>query len=1051
MKHPTRALAVVLALAAGALARPPVAHAQTSAAHADPLATFAAARSAFEADAHGAAAERMARFGDSPHQPGTDRLAATRARGELTRALAAQRAGLPEAEYLLERFVDRYSPQPLATEAVREVADLAFAQRDYARAATFYDRLPLAGLTPAERDRVRFRLGYTSFASMDFARAGRYLGDLRARPGVYQEPASYYYALTRFYQGDLDGARAGFELLADSERYAAVVPGNLAQLYFAQGDYERVIAYAMPVVDRAGVRQRDQIHLLIGRSFFELGRYEEALPHLEFYAEGAERLAAADFYQLGYAQYRTGHYEQASANLRQLAAEDSPLGQQALDYLGNAYLQLDQRAEARPAFLAVSRMAYDARLREEAAYNVAKLSYELGYDQEALAALQAIGPDSRYHAEAQALLSRVVLKSRDYARALDVLDGMDAPSPALRETRQQVRVLRGLQLLAAGEDDEAEALLSRSLTEASDAHYKALALYWLGDLAYRRGELTEAGRRLTAFQTAAQAVTEALPPDANPATASYLLGYVNLKAERYGVALGHFQEAVAGLRQRQRLVGEDPALARMLGDAVVRAGDANFKRNDYPAALRFYDEAVAERYPGHVYALYQKAIIEGLRGDETEKILALETIADNYPRSPFAEEALYELGVTYQGINQLNRAAQTLRRLVDERPGSPLRNEALLQLGLVSVNQGSIEPAIAYYKQVFANDPKASELRRAQDALQELYVDELGRPDDYFAFLETVPGLRLDATVRDSISYASARGQYQSGRYDRAVEQYGRYLAEFPRGGYAADALRERADAYLLLEQYPEALADFEALIQRGAGGRYYAEALRKAAQIAYDAERDFDKAYRYATRLLEEDGETTAEVVLLALRAAYRAGDEEAVFALAERLAAVEGAGEGMRAEAGFYLGRMAYDARDHDQALQAFNRVIRAAPEREIAAEARYLVARIYFLRRELDLAEAITVRAQRESSAYPDWVARSTLLLIDLYLERGDYLSARAVAEGLVANYRGDAELEREAERKLVEVTRAADGASRVAPVDTGVIELEAPAENPEPPRR
>ncbi len=1015
--------------------------AQPTAALDAPLVRFAEAKMLFDANAFGLAEGRFEDYLLRPNLPGTAQLDDERQQAELARALSAQRANLPEAEVLLEAFVDRYSPQPIALEAIRQVAAIAFAEKDYKRASDYYKRIPLGGLGRQQRDEVRFRLGYAAFAEKDFATSSRYLGELRSGEGEYQEPANYYYALSRYYANDIKGARKAFESLKTSTRYKDVLPGYLAQLYFAEGEYQTLVDYAAPLVEDPSTRQRDEIALLLGRGLFELERYEEALPYLELYAGGGRKMTASDFYQLGYSQYSTGQFEAAAANLKQLSNEDSKLGQQALYYLGNSHLQLNQRAEARPAFASVSRMSYDAVLREEAAWNVAKLNYELGYTQESLEALQAIPSSSVHYADAQALLGRVILASRDYARALEVLDGMGALTPQLRESKQRVLVLRGLQLLQEDKIDEANQLLSRSLEGASDGYFKALATHWLGDIAYRKNEPAQAAQRLNSFIQLSRSLNEDLPDDANVGTANYTLGYIRLKEQNYAVALGHFQESVTELRRRTRLsrVGTLSPLQNMLGDGILRAGDANFKRNDYPAALKFYEEAINAKYSGYVYAIYQRALIEGLQGKDTEKILGLETIVDDFPKSEFADDALLELGTTYQSINQLARASQTLDRLVRQYPNSELRNEALLQLGLVSYNQGSPETALNYYKQIFSNNPSPEEARAAMQALQEIYVQDLGRPNDYVAFLETVPGFKLDKDARDSINFAAATIQYQSGNYDRAIEQYSQYLQQYPKGAYALEAYFRRADSYLIQEKYKEALKDLEAVIQRGQS-QYFAESLEKAALIAYNSELDFDKAYRYYAKLMEVGGArgSSTEIKLLALRAAYRASNQKAVAELARELSTTPGLPDADRAIVSFYEGKTAYDAKDYDRALTNFNSVIRN-DQGEAAAEARYLVARIYYLRRDLDLAESITMRAQRESSAYPYWVAKSTLLLIDIFLDRKDYLSAKAVAEGLVANYKGDAEVEREAKKKLAEVERVSGEASLVAPAESGGVEL------------
>ena len=337
----------------------------------------------------------------------------------------------------------------------------------------------------------------------------------------------------------------------------------------------------------------------------------------------------------------------------------------------------------------------------------------------------------------------------------------------------------------------------------------------------------------------------------------------------------------------------------------------------------------------------------------------------------------------------------------------------------------------------------SAKARTAQQALQEIYVQDLARPDDYLAFLETIPGFKLSDAVRDSVNFSAATARYEGGDYERAVEQYSTYLRQYPNGGSAAEAYYRRADSYLLLERPAEALADLEQIIDRGPG-RYYEDALRKAAAISYEVTRDYDKAYRYYAKLVELQGEAApTDLKLSALSAAAKTNNAAAVRTLTDRLSADPSLTDAERAVVAFYRGKGAYANKDYDAALAAFNAVIRS-DRGERAAEARYLVARIYYLRRDLDIAEAITTRAQRESSAYPYWVARSTLLLIDIFLEQEDFLSARAVAEGLVANYKGDAALEAEAERKLVEVNRASEGRTRVRPVDTSVLDLVDPVD-------
>jgi len=144
-------------------------------------------------------------------------------------------------------------------------------------------------------------------------------------------------------------------------------------------------------------------------------------------------------------------------------------------------------------------------------------------------------------------------------------------------------------------------------------------------------------------------------------------------------------------------------------------------------------------------------------------------------------------------------------------------------------------------------------------------------------------------------------------------------------------------------------------------------------------------------------------------------------------------------KATANFYLGKMAFDNKDYQSALPAFQQVIQFSDDEE-AAEARYLIARIYYERRNLTEAENWCNRAIQENSAYPDWVARSMILLSDTYADMGDLFNARAVLEALIENYNGDPQIVSEGKSKLDVLNQQARSGSRIDNTTSDEIEFE-----------
>ena len=753
---------------------------------------------------------------------------------------------------------------------------------------------------------------------------------------------------------------------------------------------------------------------------------------MEEYNQRSSKLREEELYQLGFAQYQTGNYKNAVQSLKPLTTANSPIGQNAMFYLADCYLKLGNKLSALTSLATAKRLDFDPQIQEEALFNHAKLAYELGQYQEAVADLQSIPISSQYYNEAQSLMGDIFLNYRDYRQALEILEDMrkKTNNPKILETYQKVATYRGIQLLKEGNLEEGERHFRLAMEAPIDQTTKAMGHYWLGEIAHRKEDYVASTQELDRFLTLTGTAQD-LPEESSIFSASYLQGYNYLKLDNYQKARGYFQQTVDGIENNRRFLNNEEITNKVLGDAVIRLGDSYFKFNQYDAALRFYNKAVDNRYSGYDYAMYQKGIIEGLKGRRTQEIVALEELVRSFPNSAFADDALYRLGSSYQEVNQLAKAEVPLQRLVrDYRNKSPLINQAYIKLGLISYNRGNLNAATEYYKKVFANNPTPQEAQVSLAALEEIYVRDLGRPNDYFAFLETVPGYKPDNFARDSITFKGAEARFENGDYQNAINAYTDYIRRFPRGLYINEAYFHRGESNSVLRKYSEALSDYEYVVNQGPS-RFYMKSLQKASIIAYNHELDFAKSFDLYTKLEDaaENDEMLFEAQLGALRSAYRANDKDALYTYASKVTRNPRATSGQQATAEFYLGKLAYDDANYNAALASFQKVV-ANSDNEQTAEARYLIADIYYKNRDLDRAQELCIQANQESSAYPFWVAKSVLLLAEIFAEKGDLYNARAALEALLENYDEDQDLVNQAKRRLGEINRQIDSTSKLS---------------------
>lgn len=140
------------------------------------------------------------------------------------------------------------------------------------------------------------------------------------------------------------------------------------------------------------------------------------------------------------------------------------------------------------------------------------------------------------------------------------------------------------------------------------------------------------------------------------------------------------------------------------------------------------------------------------------------------------------------------------------------------------------------------------------------------------------------------------------------------------------------------------------------------------------------------------------------------------------------------------YYLAKTAQRANEIEEALTAY-RIVASSASNEEAAESRYQIAKIYYEQGKLNEAEQQAQVTNAESGAYPFWIAKSLLLMTDIYLARDDVFNARAAVEAVLENFKSDNEIILEAEQKLALVKAKESEVNRIktAPED-GTLELD-----------
>ncbi len=955
-------------------------------------------------------------------------------------AISALRLDLTSGENELLTFIGQKYPDPVTTPAILELGSYYYNKRWYKKSIDMYAMVDLDKLPEFDRSEASFKKGYAHFVSKEFKEGKAELARTKDIQNLFYYPSNYYFGLCEYFSGNYTAAVTSFEKVKNNDLYKSFVPYYITQIYFSQNQHDKVIVYGEAALKDQQLRNRKEIRQLIGQSYFKNNEFEKALPHLEYYEANSEKLTVEEFYQLGFTQYKLKKYSAAIKNFLELNLMEDKLGQMVNYYLADCYYKTGDLVSARTAFRKVSQMDYEPEMKAEATFNYGKLSAEAGFQREAINTLIKIKTDSPYSKEADQIVNDLLANMEDYSAAIQIMEAMPSLSEKLKHTYQNVTLEYGMQLYNNGTLDEALIYLDKSAKHKLNTAMFAQSKFWKGQIQHEKKEYRQSIQTFEDYFDISNGL-EGLPQEASPYAGHYTQGYNYLMVKDFKNAEKSFKNALVGFNINANNVQNKELLDKVWPDAMVRTGDCLFKANKYQEAIGYYNQVITIKKGGFVYALFQKGIIEGLMGEPYEKILTLRDIKTKYPDSEYADDALLQLGDTYFELENVDNAYASFTELISEYKNSPLVNAALLKLGLIAYNKGDMTAAIKHYKSVFAHNPSSKESESALLSLQEIYINDLGKSQDYVDFVNTIPGYKMSDSTVDSLAYMVGALRYNEGEYEKAISGFNNYLQKYPAGANKIRALYYKAECHSLLKQYSQALEGYEQMVKLGPS-EFYVLSVKKAAIISYNYTQAFEKAFTYYDLYYNSisDEDEKFKAAFGALRSAFRIASAEGVKKYGFIVANHDKADREEKAVASYYLGKIYYRDNDLENARLSF---IKAADkiDNNQAAESRYLLAEIYFKQKKIDMAEKQCNEANDKNVAYPYWIAKSLLLMSDIYVDKNDLFNARAALEAVIENFEDDNDLLAIAKEKLRAVEELEKQKNRIkAPANNNLLELQ-----------
>ena len=898
---------------------------------------------------------------------------------------------------LLEAYLKQYPDSRHANRIEAMMASVYFEEGKYPEAIALYRSCNLDALPDKERDEAALKLATSYLKLGNLEEAKVWFTLLKEVSKTHQADAVYNLGYIDYVEGRYDVALKTFTSLKNDDVYDALVPYYIGEIHLTRGEYKQADEVASDYLRHfAGHKDEAEMNRIQGEARSAMKDYLNAIASLEAYVNAVPQPQRKALYELGMSYYHTGAYSKATEMLGRTTMEQDALAQNANLHMGLAYLQLKERNQARMAFEQASVVDYDLAVKEQALYNYALCIHETSYSPfaESVTVFERFlneFPASRYRERVNDYLVETYMNTRSYDAALKSIAKISKPGPRIMEAKQKILFRLGTQAFANARFEEALQYFNRSL-EVGQYNFatQADASYWRGEAYYRLKNYKAAGQD---FRKYLELTKNKRSPEYG--LALYNLGYTDFNQKNYNGALNWFGRFV------NESVHENK---QVLADAYNRMGDCNFYARKFDDARRSYDKAEQVDPSLGDYSLYQEGFVKGLQRDYTGKIQSLNQLITNYPQSQYIDDALYEQGRAFVQLEDNANAIERFQALVKTFPQSNMARRAANEIGLLYYQDDKYPEAIAAYKAVIQNYPGSEEARLAQRDLKSIYID-LNKVDEYADFASTIPGgANFDVNERDSLTYVAAERVYMRGEMTEARNSFMKYLQTFPEGAFSLNA-----NYYIGLidynqQNYESASAHLNKVLEYP-DNKYSEEAMMMSAEMAYLA-KDYARSLELY-KLLKDRASTPERRQLAAtgmLRSAAMTDNKEEVILAATAVLSDAKVAPELENEARHYRAKALVDVNQLSHAVEDWQ-VLAQDTRNVYGAEAKYQLAQYLFNAGKTAEAEKEVLNYLEVSTPHAYWLARSFVLLSDIYAKLDRKLEARQYLLSLKQNYQAD----------------------------------------------
>lgn len=711
----------------------------------------------------------------------------------------------------------------------------------------------------------------------------------------------------------------------------------IGEAYYRLSDYEKAIEYLTFYQENTRKRvSRENVYQL-AFTLFQNSQYEPAIEKFQQAIDSkSDSLAQNAYYHLGMSYIETGQYQFAA------------------NAFNSAYKIELNRSLREDALYNYVKLSYEHPFNP---YNKAI---------DAVKRYMEEFPDSRHMDEINSFLVDIFLSSQDYASAISAYKEIQQKTDRLKSAYQKISFYRGVELYKEENYFDAIKHFKVAVSHNYDNAVKARALFWIGSAYYHYEDWDLAYDYFSEFLVTNGAYALEIYPaayynqgyiffsqekydQAKDAFRKYIVGnrfrkddmksdaYIRLGdcyfvGKDYNQAINYYERAIKKNAKDQDYARYQKALA------YGGQGQYNEKILELDELLQT-QETSAFRDD----ATYEMAQTYVLQSKEREALKRFKDVYTNYLYSEHAKKAYLKSGLLYYNLDQNEKALSLLKNVAEKYPGTPDAREALASIKNIYIDMNQVDDYFNYAENLGYASVRASEQDSAMYVSAEnLYME--GNCEESKQALTDYLDRFPDGGFAIHAHFYRGQCYYREKEFDEALENY-EYVLNQGDNEFTETALAKASRLVFDNDNYKKALEYFTKLSEIAQGDEHRSLAFKGMMRSHYELE-DYEKTIGAAEKLLKQQGiteEVSNQAHLLVARSALKINNDKLAEQEFENIAGV--GNKRIAAEANYYLALLDYRAGQYEQAEnRVFEISEKYAGQNDWLAKAFVLLADVY-----------------------------------------------------------------------------------------------------------